>query len=226
MRFDAYYACKGKPALQSNDGLEPDLVEILTDRMLFKHSEGGVTIWTHDDDAAVVKLLIVAYFKRHYPDEFFKAAPVSVEFFDQWWTLERYDGLENDLDVIVDDLPPELISSFTSTGMELVDAWITDLKDGKRYKSPITVHLPTGFMVLWNQRLVGYIQDASWHLPFLRGKWNPIKNVVTAEFLTKLGTGRETEVVISGGPDLRGPVTIEGDRISIRMCFANGSGNE
>lgn len=226
MRFDAYYACKGNPALQSHDGLDPDLVEILTERMLFKHSEGGVTVWTPEDHTAVVKLLIVGYFKRLYPDKFLMAAPVSVEFFDQWWTLERFDGLENDLDVVVDALPADIISSFKSTGKEPVDAWITDLKDGKRYKSPITVHLPTGFMVLWNQRLIGRIQDACWDLPFMRGKWKPIKNVVTAEFLTELGTGRETEVVISGGPNLRGPVSIEGDRISIRMSFANRSAIE
>lgn len=220
MRLDAYYACKGTLALLSHERLDSDLVDILAERMLFKHSEGGLTIWTHEDHAAVIKLLIVAYFKRLYPDEFLRAAPVSVEFFDQWWTLERYDGLENDLDVIVDDLPPEVISSFTSTGNELVDAWLADLKEGKRYKSPITVHLPTGFMVLWNQRLVGYIQDAAWDVPFLRGKWKPIKNTVTTEFMKELATGRETEVVVSGGPDLRGPVSIKGGQIAIQMWFA------
>src|SRR5262249_53737195 len=116
-----------------------------------------------------------------------------------------------------------LLSAFTPTGNELVDSWINDLKEGKRYKSPIAVHLPTGFMVLWNQRLVGYIQDAVWELPFLRGEWKPMKNLVTTEFLSELAAGRETEVVVSGGPDLRGPVSIEGSRIAIQMrLHSNG----
>jgi hypothetical protein len=220
MRLDAYYACKGKPALLSHEQMEPDLAEILAERILFKHSEGGRTVWTVQDHAAVVKLLIVSHFKHLYDDNFLKAAPVSLDFFDQWWTLERYHGVENDLDAVAADLSPAVLSTFTPTGNELVDAWIADLIDGKRYKSPITVHLPTGFMVLWNQRLVGNIQDAVWDLPFLRGKWKPIKNIVTIEFLNELTTGRETEVVVSGGPDLRGPVSIKDGQIAIQMRFA------
>jgi len=75
-------------------------------------------------------------------------------------------------------------------------------------------------MVLWNQRFVGYIRDAAWELPFLRGTWKPIRNVVTTEFLNELATGREVEVVVAGGPDLRGVVSIDGSQIAIQMRFA------
>lgn len=56
---------RGKSALLRHEQLDPDLVEILAERMLFKHSEGGRTARTDEDHAAVVKLLIVAYFKQH-----------------------------------------------------------------------------------------------------------------------------------------------------------------
>lgn len=130
MRFDAYYVCRGKPALLNNKGLDPDLIEILAEPKLFKHSEGGITAWSWHHYEIEIKLLILCYFKQQYEsDEFLVSAPVSLDFFDQWWTLERFFSLENDLDVILDNLPAELISAFVPTGNDLVDSWIRGLKD-------------------------------------------------------------------------------------------------
>src|SRR5262249_18059585 len=127
-------------------------------------------------------------------DDFFTAAPVSLDFFDRWWTLERYHGVEGDLDLIAGDLPPAVVAAFTPTGNELVDAWIADLKAGKRYHSPVTVPLPTAFMTRGGQRLVGDLGDAKGALPPLRGRGEPLKNAVTDEFLGGVMGGREVEV--------------------------------
>jgi hypothetical protein len=225
MRIDAYYVIRGKATLLTNESLDRDFATLLAEPMLIKHGEGGITAWTSEDHSAVVKLLFLANLKREYEHSFVQKALVSLTFFDQWWVLERIDGLDCDLDGLIENLTPELFATFEPTGNELVDGTILDLKSGaaqeRRYKTPRVVYLPTGFMVLWDTKFVGYIQDTRWDLPFLRGKWKPIKNIVSEEFVGRVTRGEQIEVQIEGGPDLKGSVTIEDKQISIRMRFAS-----
>jgi hypothetical protein len=110
VRYTAYYAIRGRPALRQllhEKGFEH--ADALTEPVLWSNEQGGRTAAMPEDFAAAVKRLYVAWARYVVlgPDEtrrIFGDLPVSETVFDRWWHAEQFDGLDSSTADILTDL--------------------------------------------------------------------------------------------------------------------------
>ncbi len=117
MRFEAYYVVRPRPTLLARVAGVRDAV-LLIDPVLWSRGEGGRTAsgpaeWTEDFKLTYLLGLQMDYLGQAPENEQqreFQAllqdllgpAPWGVEVFDRWWTVERFDGVNEDADEIVE----------------------------------------------------------------------------------------------------------------------------
>jgi len=99
MRYTAYYIIRSKPELTAKlVGTQYADLEALVGPLLWTHEQGGRTTFTKQDHIVAVKRLYVEYVRNVVP------GPEAVilgnllageEPFDEWWTLEVFDGHHN-----------------------------------------------------------------------------------------------------------------------------------
>jgi hypothetical protein len=97
-RHDYYYTVAPMAALLDCPEIRRDFAELLlTEPYIYTNDELiGETSVTDDGHATFVKLLFLSDLKTKYGDSFFGGnAPLTVEFFDKWWTLTKSDAPQN-----------------------------------------------------------------------------------------------------------------------------------
>lgn len=132
----AYYLIQPRTGLAEwlRPRVEPEVVELLTERQLVANDEFvGRTSWRDDENALRVKLLFVAGLRDLIPlkddnscEAILGSREISASLFDRWWTVERFE-----LEANVDDYMAELTRSLPSvplTGNPVVDGWLSELK--------------------------------------------------------------------------------------------------
>ena len=133
MLMNGYYVIEPTAALKEKlTLLDPDLAELISETVFWDYhrvSHAGKT----EDDIAEVKLLFLANLMSEYLSgdsyqELLGTSCISLEVFDEWWTVKRYLVDESFADV-EKRLDSSLASYFVKTGRERVDLWIEKMQN-------------------------------------------------------------------------------------------------
>ncbi|MBD1835366.1 hypothetical protein H6F61_22435 [Cyanobacteria bacterium FACHB-472] len=127
----AYYVIKPTVAFKeklANLDLDPDFVDILSETVFWSYHRVSDT----EDDVLEVKLLFLANLMSEYlQTELYKKvlgqSCISLEVFDNWWTLERY-FIDETFSDVEKRIEPSIVTHFTKTGRKRVDLWIDKIQ--------------------------------------------------------------------------------------------------
>jgi hypothetical protein len=140
MQHEVCYVIRPKSVIQGRlDQLdfEQYRLAIPSKAGLWNRTEPGFTPFLPKDFAMTAKLVFLADIYEATPQkeglsEFFgEEYRISVEFFDRFWTLERY-NYEDDLGEMLVDLEYETVALMEPTDSPKVNSWIEDVKEKKR----------------------------------------------------------------------------------------------
>jgi hypothetical protein len=127
MMFSRYYLIRAKPTLADCPAIDHDFAKMLvSETVIFTSDEGGRSAFTAEDHLAKVKLLFLMNLKASYDEGHVDSIPLSVQFFDQWWTTEIIKEWVAQQEVL-DGAARDLIDRVLPTGRPLVDAWFKRL---------------------------------------------------------------------------------------------------
>lgn len=108
MRYTAYYVIRNRESLRKRIPKVPDLSEFLSEPVLWTKEQGGRDSWTSEDHMKAVKYLFLAYMKNALSDKIteriFGNFSISTEFFDSWWDLELFDGFDETVEDVAEEL--------------------------------------------------------------------------------------------------------------------------
>jgi hypothetical protein len=127
MMFTRFYLIRARPTLADCSSIDPDFAKsLVNETAIFNSDEGGRSAFTAEDHLAKVKLLFLMYVKTSYDERYVDRIPLSVEFFDQWWTTEIIKDWVAQQEVL-DQVARDVIDGVVPTGRPLVDAWFKRL---------------------------------------------------------------------------------------------------
>ncbi|WP_140795587.1 hypothetical protein [Myxococcus xanthus] len=139
MLHEAYYLIRPQESLYVRvRDLGVGDVEWLLEPQLWRKGEPDRSPWNRDEHLAQVKLLFLAWLQSEYgaQEEYvqlFGATSVSLDCFDEWWSVERFYFPER-VEVIERQLLPEAVRAIRRTGIANVDAWIDGLLGPRELK--------------------------------------------------------------------------------------------
>jgi hypothetical protein len=148
MRFCTYYIIRPTERLRERlERCDPDVAVLLGEPVLWSKWEGGRTVWTPQDYEAQVKLLFLAHLRSEYLvgdgnkselrdllEELLGKPPFDLRVFDRWWTLERFEGINESFEDVEKLLGVEGLKLLAKPQSTLVAAWLTDMTKEKRGK--------------------------------------------------------------------------------------------
>lgn len=112
-----------------------DSITLLLDALLTSRNHVDRSKWRESDIELAVKLLYVARLREYTPfadDEaakkIFGSDRISVDVFDQWWSIRRL-ALDEGPSEDMEDYLVALNDKFQPIGNELVDDWVRGLSD-------------------------------------------------------------------------------------------------
>lgn len=221
MQTYGLYLIRAKPELLDCSDIERDFAEALLDeKPIYRKPEGGISPWFSDDHEKFVKLLFLAQQKQKWRHPFIADAPISVAFFDQWWTIEKCDGVSNTRDVI-DNLSPELLDAFTETGIPHVDEYFK-VACHHEVREDFYVD-PTRYRIWWNGDVIGWLEDPEWEFPYIRGRWKPTTNPSGRLFRKEHSDANKYKVVVDGGSYLHGEFLNDDGVVTIKVAYVSSS---
>ena len=140
MCYTAYYLIEPAPSLYErlNHLKNEDLDGLLLDPEVFSNEEAERSAWSEKERASTIKLLFLAQIKQYEPlssdsnfEEIFGSARLSLQLFDQWWTIRRFTVSDN-----AKSLHPflnQFIHLVDQTDSPLVNDWLEGIgKQGKK----------------------------------------------------------------------------------------------
>ncbi len=142
MRYESLYIIRPAETLKRQlKQADPDIALLLERSYLWTKSEGGRTVWTEQDYAAQVKLLFLLKLwadyvidagedksLREYLEDLLGGPPFSEELFDQWWMLERFDGVDESFEAVEERLGLEQPYLLANSPLPRVEAWLSGLE--------------------------------------------------------------------------------------------------
>lgn len=132
-----YYVIKPNDTLTKRltqiKSIDADLVEVLSEVVLWTHHKVNLVESHPEGDIAEIKLLFLAHLMSEYLsdglyEELLELSWISVEVFDKWWIIERY-LLDTDFADIEEKIPSTVANFFVKTGIERVDLWIDKMQN-------------------------------------------------------------------------------------------------
>jgi len=219
MRTYGLYLIRAKPELLDCPGVERDFAEMLfAERPLYRKPEGGISPWFAADHETFIKLLFLADQKTEWNQSFFVDAPISVAFFDQWWTIEKCDHI-HDTQNVIDNLCPELLDAFIETGIPHVDKYFNA---SCRHEVRTDFYVdPTKYRIWWNGDVIGWLEDPEWEFPFIRGRWSPTTNPHGRRFRKEHSDAKQYNVVVDGDSYLHGEFVNNDGLVTVKVAFAS-----
>jgi hypothetical protein len=163
---------------------------------------------------AKVKLLFLIQLKTEYDEQFIQEAPLSLEFFDRWWTAETFHEVIDQQDIL-DNLDPKWSKQLVPTGRPLVDDMIQRIAT-REPRTKFDVEVPR-YRVWWEGDVVGWVDDFVWDFPHLSGKWSPTVNPKGREFASLGEVGIVYPVVLDGASYLHGELVQRPDGVTIKV---------
>ncbi|CUI07458.1 hypothetical protein [Massilia antarctica] len=135
MRHEVYFLIDPTEAARREFPLraDPDLAMILLDYLLTSRAHYGSYLWGEEEGELVVKLLHLARMREYDGLSDSESAMrilgsdrISVDVFDQWWTIRRLEMEEGPSEDMHDFLIA-LVDSVIPTGNDVVDDWVKQL---------------------------------------------------------------------------------------------------
>jgi hypothetical protein len=142
MRYEAFYVIRPAAALKEYlQQADPDVATFLSRPLLWTKKEGGVTAWTDEEYLAQSKLLFLLNLWSDYVigagedeslktalEEILDAPPFNESLFDRWWSIERFDGVDESFEEAEDRLCVEQPHLLASSTLPRVEAWLSQLE--------------------------------------------------------------------------------------------------
>jgi hypothetical protein len=142
MRYEAFYIIRPGAVLQEQlQQIDPDVAVFLNRPLLWTKKEGGITAWTEEDYLAQSKLLFLLDLWSDYVigagedkalkialEELLGAPPFNESVFDQWWTIERFEGVDGSFEETEDRLNLEQPHLLARSSSPRVAAWLSQLE--------------------------------------------------------------------------------------------------
>jgi hypothetical protein len=141
MTYESYYFIRPSQALKDRlrQG-DPDVAELMSEPHLWTKKEGGITVWTDEDYTAQVKLLFLLDLWSEYVihvgedeslklflEEIMGLPPFSTATFDRWWTVERFEGIDECFEEISSRLSREYPHLLAKSDLPRVESWLSKL---------------------------------------------------------------------------------------------------
>lgn len=109
MKYTAFYIIRPKKVLINRIMAWADSPIFLSEPVLWTKEQGGRSAWALEDHVKAVKYFFLAYIKNslltnEIEKKLFGGFSVSTDFFDSWWELELFDGFDETVEDIVDEL--------------------------------------------------------------------------------------------------------------------------
>ncbi|MEE8057245.1 MAG: hypothetical protein V3T17_05345 [Pseudomonadales bacterium] len=117
--INIYYIIKPKPELLAEaEKRDESILDFLSEPQCWEHTEKNPQF-----DKAKLAFLIEVYTNKPFPElmDFLGEKPISINSFDKWWSIERYEFYGN-VDESEDDILPCSCVEFTSN--ENLDLWL------------------------------------------------------------------------------------------------------
>jgi hypothetical protein len=136
MQYIAYYLIRPSKLLcKKLKQLDPDIVELLSEPILWSKKEGGRTVWNESDFITQVKLAFLVNLLSTYRggeieiliDNLLGKPLFSSDVFDEWWEVERFSGVDDSFEDIEMQMNREDIHAL-ETNLSLVETWLSSLK--------------------------------------------------------------------------------------------------
>ncbi len=128
-----YVIWAGDALRKRSSGFSEEHRMLLTLPRIWKKDEGGRSVWTAKDHAALVKLTVPERIRSHrseFPEigELPGNPPIDLQSFDRWWSLERVGSLQQWVEMSGQLKAPD-IRCFNPTGLEAVDEWTRNVPE-------------------------------------------------------------------------------------------------
>ncbi|MEO9592528.1 hypothetical protein [Rhodopirellula bahusiensis] len=119
-RHTFYYVTQAKREIYDCTEIDADFADLLfTDPYVYRNPEFISNRIIHDDQHELsIKLLFLCDMRQEYNEHFFGGnAPLTADFFDQWWTLTKTDAAQDVSDVVA-RIRPDDFSTICSQFLE------------------------------------------------------------------------------------------------------------
>jgi hypothetical protein len=142
-KFEAFYLVEPRPELAEHlrGRVESDFADVLLDPQLFRREEHSRTMWFEPQRLAQAKLLFLASLRQYTPlaDDagfaaVFGSAAISVEQFDRWFTVRRFQ-VDEELNVL-EGWSRQFIGRVEPSGVPLVDEWLAEVRGQSAESGP------------------------------------------------------------------------------------------
>ncbi len=106
MKYTAFYIIRPKKVLINRI---IGWADFLSEPVLWTKEQGGRSAWALEDHMKAVKYFFLVYIKNsvlnnEIEKKIFGSFSISIDFFDSWWELELFDGFDETVEDIVDEL--------------------------------------------------------------------------------------------------------------------------
>lgn len=130
MRYSTFYLITPKSELIAlTSSFEEGTQSLFTDEQLWENNEGGRSSWSLEGYKAKSKLAFMINMIGEYAglpelEVIFPNGKISIELFDKFWSIKRYELQGNTIEVETRSIPKEAIDF---TGLPDVDSWMSEL---------------------------------------------------------------------------------------------------
>jgi hypothetical protein len=137
-RVSGYYLISPKIDLKNklhNMTIDSDIVDVISENQFWEYYAGvGNSFGDNDEDVLEVKMLFLASLMSTYLSgeglyqAVFETDSISLETFDNWWSIQRclIDETFAEVETII---PPSVSKHFVKTGIFRVDRWIEKMQE-------------------------------------------------------------------------------------------------
>ena len=129
MRHSVFYLITPKPELLTLvSSFDEGTRSLFADEQLWENNEGGKSSWTIEGHEAKSKFAFLVNMCREYEglaelERVIPKSKISIELFDKYWSIKRYEAQGNTEEAEVKAIPKENVQL---TGMPDVDNWLIE----------------------------------------------------------------------------------------------------
>lgn len=131
MRHRIFFLITARDVLLAKLGECGEDASLLTDSQLWSADHFDRSDWTFESRGTATKLLFLARLRQQYGgnaayEAFLGAAPISIQTFDEWWSITFHE-VDEYFERVEAEISSEILRSISKPGHPALDAWLDGL---------------------------------------------------------------------------------------------------